>query len=259
VSSVVTPVPLLAWPRPYFEPGGGDAHLFYKLHGDFSKPPPVSRAKYRTAGIPPGIQTMQLDRDRDGDAFRFGLDDPFAARLREEHPELVARIESAPHAIVFRGTLEDPENLDYFRDIIGVITAFLDGGAVALLDPFRLDWWTREEWRERVFDPASPNVLEHVQILLGEDEQTAGAYWMHTRGMIKFGRPDLSIRGLTEEQLPGGEEVCTRFIGGQAFGALVPEGKEVNVEALPGNWVCRHGGSMDDPDFNNVHIDIRME
>jgi hypothetical protein len=251
---MTTAAPLPTWARPHFEPGGGDAHLFYKLHGDFSKTPAVSRTKYRTAGVPKGGETFQLDRDA-GDAFRFGLDGPFAQRLRDDHPDVLAAAEAAPHALVIRATIPDPSNLDYLRDVVGLITAFLDAGAVAVLDPFRLDWWTPDEWRDRAFGPAAPAPAHHVTILLSEDADPE-RYWMHTRGMIKFGRPDLSMRGLTDDLLPGAEELFGRFIAGQASGAIVAEGKQIQLDGLPGTWRCHHAGSMEDPDFNNVHIEI---
>ncbi len=74
--------------------------------------------------------------------------------------------------------------------------------------------------------------------------------------MIKFGRPDLSVRGVTRELGPAVEDLCNRFIEMQAFGAVVPEGQEVKMKALPPGWRCRHGGTIDDPDFNNVHLEI---
>jgi hypothetical protein len=256
MSSVATPLPLPPWPRPHFEAGGGDAHLFYKLHGDFSKPPTISRSKYRTAGIPEGIEALQLDRDRDAVGFRFGFEEPFVERMAAEHPSVLAAAAATPGAMVLRGTIRDPENLDYFRDIVGVITAFLDGGATAVFDPYRLDWWTPEEWHQNVFELEAPAPLVHVAILLSEDSEP-DRYWMHTRGMIKFGRPDLSMRGLTEDLLPGAEEVFQRFIAGQASGARIPEGKPIASDLVSGDWACHHGGSMDDPDFNNVHVEIR--
>jgi hypothetical protein len=249
-------MPLPPWPRPHFEPGGGDAHLFYKLHGDFSKPPAISRSKYRTAGIPQGIEAAQWDRDRDAAAFRFGFEGPFAERMMSEHGDVLAAASSTPGAMVLRGTIPDPDSLDYFRDLVGVIQAFLDGGAVAVFDPYRLDWWTPQEWKEKVFDPKAPVPHAHVAILLSEDNEP-DRYWMHTRGMIKFGRPDLSMRGLTEDALAGAEELFNRFIAGQASGAQIPEGKAVSGDLVAGSWTCHHAGSMEDPDFNNVHVEIR--
>jgi len=42
----------------------------------------------------------------------------------------------------------------------------------------------------------------------------------------------------------------------QAFGAVVPEGQPIEMSSLPDGWRCFHRGSLDDPDFNNRHIEI---
>jgi hypothetical protein len=145
-------VELPHWERPHWKPGGGMPQLFFKLHGDFSQPPKISRSKYRTEGPPEDVEMVTFDADDDADAFGFGLDDVFAARLRRAHPKVYAAVAKAPQALIVRGDLDDPDSLDYLRDTVGLIMAMLDtGGAVAVFDPFRLDWWTPDEWRTRLF------------------------------------------------------------------------------------------------------------
>jgi hypothetical protein len=43
------------------------------------------------------------------------------------------------------------------------------------------------------------------------------------------------------------------------LGAQVPDGQLIRMPALPGVWRCFHGGSPDDPDFNNVHLEVRQD
>ena len=95
----------------------------------------------------------------------------------------------------------------------------------------------------------------HTAILVSEDE--GGTSWYRTRGMRKFGRPDLScprrrseVRGRRDGQL------IERFVEHQALGGVIAEGESIRMQALPPGGVCRHGGSLDDPDFNNVHVKI---
>jgi hypothetical protein len=54
----------------------------------------------------------------------------------------------------------------------------------------------------------------------------------------------------------GAIELCERFIQLQASGARIPEGQEIRMKSLPEGLVCHHGGSLEDPDFNNVHVEI---
>ena len=47
-----------------------------------------------------------------------------------------------------------------------------------------------------------------------------------------------------------------RLVNMQVQGAVVPEGQAVRMKGIPAGWVCSHRGSLDDPDYNNVHIAI---
>jgi len=44
--------------------------------------------------------------------------------------------------------------------------------------------------------------------------------------------------------------------GGEAF-VFFEEGQEIRMAALPPGLICHHAGSLDDPDFNNMHVKIR--
>ena len=75
--------------------------------------------------------------------------------------------------------------------------------------------------------------------------------------MRKFGRPDLSVRRVPPPRKEAVIDLCKRFMEWQAFGAIVPEGLEIRMASLPPGMTCHHGGSVDDPDFNNVHLDVK--
>lgn len=249
---------LPSWPRPHYQPGGGAPFLFYKLHGDFAAMPAISRSRYRTGGLPAGIDSYLITRDKAPGLFDLGLDERITSSL---DPTLRAAIAAAPHAVIVRGQPATDDSLDYLRDTIGVVTAILEAGGVAMLDPQRFGWWAPAGWRAQVFEPARPRPWMHVVILVSDDEtaDAPGRRWVHTRGLRTFGRPDLSVRGVTDDELPVIQQLCNRFIELMALGAVVPEGQPVRMQALPGAWRCHHGGDLDDPDFNNVHLAIRRE
>jgi hypothetical protein len=77
-----------------------------------------------------------------------------------------------------------------------------------------------------------------------------------SRGLRKFGRPEISVRHVRTEHEAAVLELCNRFIELQAFGGIVPEGQQVPMASLPPGAVVRHGGQLDDPDFNNVHFEV---
>jgi hypothetical protein len=111
--------------------------------------------------------------------------------------------------------------------------------------------------RDRAFAPPAPVPHRHIVILVSEDRRETE--WIHTRGLRKFGRPDLSIHQVPAAWKPGVIDLCERFIEFQAFGAVVPEGQPIRMRSLPPGMRCRHAGHVEDPDFNNRHIEITWE
>ena len=51
-------------------------------------------------------------------------------------------------------------------------------------------------------------------------------------------------------------ELFNRFTLLQAEGGRIRDGAEVQMGGLPSGLTCRHRGSLEDPDFNNVHVEI---
>jgi hypothetical protein len=47
------------------------------------------------------------------------------------HSAAVAR---TAQCLVLRGTLEDPDTLDYFRDAVGLVMGVFDSGGIAVFD-----------------------------------------------------------------------------------------------------------------------------
>lgn len=255
---------LPTWERPYYKPGGGDAFAFYAVFGDFADAElKASREVYRVRGIPDGITTTRHDRARPDQAAWFTgfLTGPLGHLLDEESgdTDLAAAVRAAPDCLVITGTVADPPTLDYLRDGIGLVTCALDAGGVGVLDAAGLRWWSPESWRRDIFAPEAPDLLKHADILVSEDATEARderTLWLHTRGMRKFGRPDLSVRGVRQPYLDAVIGLCNRFILLQALGDIVPENQPVRLPGLPEGMFCRHAGSFDDPDFNNVHLRV---
>ena len=183
-------------------------------------------------------------------------DGEFTRVLRKDNPSLFARIEQSPECLVVRGEVADPPNLNYLRDCVGLVTSFMDHGGVAVTDAQQLKFYDAAEWRREFFEPMSPIVHSHVAILFS-DEQSVGR-WYHTRGLRKFGRPDLSLHNVPHQHEKAAIEVCNRFIELQSAGGRIQEGQEIRMASLPSGLVCRHKGSLDDPDFNNVHVEIQF-
>lgn len=245
---------LPSWPRKFFEGAEQDAFLFYVVHGSTVENLQLSRSRYRCNGIPDGIDMMTYGPTEHPEVVASFREGYLWDVLQSQRPALANDIAEQAECIVVRGTVPSGPSLNYFRDTIGLLTALLDSGGVAIYDPQSFVWWSPEDWKARVFEPASPQAGEHVSILVSEDG--SGREWFHTRGLRKFGRPDISLRNVPAEYRAAVEDLFNRLIDFQAHGGVIKDGQQIRIQALPEGMVCTCGGHVDDPDFNNTHIEI---
>lgn len=246
------------WPRRHFKEGGGKPFLFFVVFGKFQDLPGLSASKYRSTGLPSGFELSRYDAERHPDVLSRFQDGFVWNQFQVNNPDLANRVVESTECLILRGEIEDCDKLNYLRDSVGLVTYLLDQGGVTIYDPFMFRWWEPELWRERIFDPSAPVPTHHVVVLTSE-ESAPSLTWFHTRGMRKFGRPDLSIHNVPTKYRDAIIDLCNRFIEFQAFGGIIEEGQEIRMRSLPTGMTCHHGGHLDDPDFNNTHVEIAWQ
>jgi len=248
--------PEAAWRRDHWSPGGGDAFLFYAIYGDVDASTQIDPLKYRTSGLPDALDVRSFSRSQHSEYLQLFEEGYPWSNLVATNPALARHVKRSPACMILQGAVNDPPSLAYFRDAIGFVTFFLDHGGVAVYDAQIMTWWTPSEWREKVFEHATPAPFQHTVILYSNDDKNGVGTWFHTRGMRKFGRPDISMHDVSQGQCHAVTELCNRFIAYQAFGGLVPEGQQVHLAGLERAGVVRHSQDYDDPHFNNVHFEV---
>ena len=122
------------WSRPAYEPGGGDATLFYLAFGALG---PVR--------LPPTPAGLSLTVHPQGETVWV-------------EPLVAALVRGAPDFAVLRGRRTDPPDLAHLRDAEAVLAALLDAGAAAVLDVEARRWWTPEDFRREVLTGLRPAV-----------------------------------------------------------------------------------------------------
>ncbi|NCT66608.1 MAG: hypothetical protein GXC76_03075 [Rhodanobacteraceae bacterium] len=245
------------WPRPQWRDSGEEAFLLWFVFGDFGNDFQVDAQKYRTRGTPPGIDVVRYVNRELARWDGYPLAGMLGGLLYEEDAPLFERAKRAGECVMLRGSLADPPDLDALRDLVGTITALMDGGGVAVIDPQTLSMFDAPTWRERFFAADAFDARDHVLILCNEDEQHPGRLHVHTRGLRKFARPDLSIRNVPAELAESAGELAGQFVEFQARGGRVADGHVVEVEGAPQGMTVHAAGTLDDPAFNNRHLALR--
>lgn len=242
-----------AWPRPYWQPSNESIVLYFYIFGRFADDLAIPAARYASAGLPEGVELQRFAHTALRGWEGYPLKGALGELLKEDAPQAFELARAAPDVLVVRGELPDRDSLDYLRDTLGVLAGLLDVGGSAVLDPQLLTLFEAAAWRRHYLVDGGAPPRNHVLILRNAD-QDDGRATIHTRGLRKFGRPDLSFRHVPDAQAGQAGMLCERLVELQALGAHFVEGQPLEVEGLSGELIAHPGGSMDDPRFNNTHV-----
>ena len=244
------------WTRPYFTQPLYNPLVLVCIHGEFDEDFNIDGQEYQLSEIPEGIAIHKFGPDAHPEIIASYLTGNLWETLQQENPMLAKQIEHCPECYIIKGEVADSSSLDYLRNVNGLIAYLLDHGGISICDPQGLIFVGKEEWLSRFFRPHAPVPLEHVMIIYSEED---GGLWYHTRGLRKFGRPDLRLREVTSEYNVAVIELFKRLILYQALGGVIEDGRFVTLDSLPDGMWCKNKGDFDDFDFNNRHIEIHWK
>ena len=241
------------WPRPQWQDSGEQAFLLWFVFGDFEADFAIDAQRYRTRGTPAGVDVVRYVNRELAKWDGYPLSGALGKLLWEEDARLFERAKRAGECVMLRGEIADPSDLDALRDLVGTVTALTDLGGIAVVDPQTLSMFGADAWRMRHARDTF-NARDHVLILCSEDTHNEGRLHVHTRGLRKFARPDVSIRNLSPNAASLAGELAERFVDFQCAGGIVAAGHEVELEGAPDGMRARVAGELDDPEFNNRHL-----
>lgn len=172
--------------------------------------------------------------------------------LKNQSEQLYETVNACKQCIILRGNVKDDHQLLYLKQAMDVIS-MLSKQMIAVLDLLSLQWYDKESWNHLVtkeFD-----LYDHVQILLSQEE---GA-WLHTRGMLKFGRPDISILHVPKEKIHEMKLLVDQIIYYEALGAMVLKDSKFHTKL--GTYVIHpiFYNDFENYDFNNAFIEMKYE
>ncbi len=246
------PSTIPAWQRPHWRPSDEKILLQFYVFGKFDGVR-VPSHDYGSAGLPPGLTATSHRhaglRSWDG----YPLKGAMGRMYKADAPQAYRRALDTPEVMVVRGTLEDRPATGYLRDTLGVLAGMLDIGGVAILDPQILSLLDAEAWRRRYLAPEGTPIRQHLLILC-DRESEPGHSWIHSRGMRKFGRPDISIHRVPDAAVGRAGALCEQMAELQALGAHFSEGQQLAIEGMPDGISVRRGGGIDDAQFNNTYV-----
>ena len=241
--------------RQYYQDIGYKPFLFYVIFGVSAEELEVSRSKHNVDGLPEGLDIRAYNREEHGEWIDGWFTGAYEVVLKSADSDLFVRCRQAGKCSVLQGNVEEDSTLDYMRNAIGIIQAFIDKGAVGILDPQTVRLYSPEQWTEQFFGQ-DVNAQNHVMIYHSLEED---GYWIHTRGMAEFGRPDIGIYGVPEEKLHDYQQVASQmiFYGGQG---LFFNGKARLHTADGKSFVIdpEFVDDFDNVDYNNAYYKVTV-
>lgn len=241
--------------REYYQDIGYKPFLFYVIYGVSGEDLEVSQKRHKVDELPEGLDLRTLTRDQHGDYMDGFLTGPMGKVLEAANADLLKRCKEAKACVILQGTVINDSTFDYMRNAIGIIQAFIDKGAVGILNPQTIALYSPEQWTEKYFDK-EVDALRHVVILYSKE---GAKYWLHTRGMAEFGRPDIGIDDVPEEKTHDYTKVIEQMIyyGGQG----VFFDRDTRLHTPDGKAFVIHPEFVNDyenEDYNNAYYNVTV-
>ncbi len=224
------------WGRPCFEPGGGDAEvtifLFSQAPNDGAALPLRSLAHGVPAtGLAPGVDVRTVSRAEAPDWVN-GFFSESLMELASSQLGWDGRPPVEPTLVhVVRVTADDPQDLAHLQSAWALARAFTDTGAFALLDAHAHKWLSTADLARR--PPDGPlSFPDEVSVLFETEPSSEWGHIVHTRGMKKFGRPDLVVTAVPPVHGARIGAILNRLGARLAEGAVVEPGDTVEIEGV---------------------------
>lgn len=239
--------------RKYYQDIQYKPFLFYVVFGVSGNDLQVSRSKHHVDFFPEKLEILSLNRTEHNDYINGFFNGQLGTLLKEDNADLFEKCRAADKCVILRGEIEKDATLDYIQSTIGILQSFMENGALGVLDLFTFTLYDSNTWSERFFEK-DINAQDHVTIFVSEQDHH---YWLHTRGMGKFGRPDLSLFETNEENIQKDKAVIDQMIYYSGEGAFF--NGEVIIHTNEGKYkvLGEFVPDWNNDDFNNAHINIQ--
>jgi hypothetical protein len=222
------------WSRPFFEPQGGVSSVAFFV---FAERPldlglPVRRARH---GLPAEFDFATLDirqhlRSEAPDWFDGFFTREMRAFAESDLGEATARFDEMKAAYSVRSSIEEPLDLGYLQGCWGAAAWLCECGGALLHDAAPIRWHRAEDVLG--LDPLREFELEREVTVVFETDFTPGfGNVTHTRGLAKFGRPDVVLFGAEPEDAPKTGVLLNGLARRAALGAAL----RANQTVRPGN------------------------
>ncbi|WP_433794646.1 hypothetical protein [Actinoplanes sp. CA-252034] len=216
------------WRRPAHRRSGREAAVLLVAYASDEVLTGLDLTGVVPAAAPVDALDVRLHRHSENpewvDGFRSG---PLRNLAERELPD-PRLLDEATCCYSIQVRVPDPADLTHLQLAWAVAAAAARSGAVAVLDVFAHDWSPAPSIAD--LDPHRPfTVLREISVVAESDASPGFGHAVHTRGMLKFGRPDL-IMGVPEARIGEAAGILNQLAGMLADGHVLDPGRELRVD-----------------------------
>jgi len=244
----------MALERAYYEDINYHPYIFYVVFEVRHEKLEISTERHHVDELPEGIDIALFNRYENGEYMDSLLGGTLGYLLNESSPSLFSRVHASEKWAVIRGEVKNDSTLDYMRNVIGLVQAFVETGALGVLDLQTFTLLSSEEWTETIFKKEF-NPYSHFTIITSEMDD--GTVWVHTRGMRKFGRPDVSIVGVQKVDVNDAMQVAKQVLYYGCLGVFFSKATKLHTHVGKSFHIFpRYVDDRENDDFNNAYYEI---
>jgi hypothetical protein len=226
VTSAIEP-----WQRPAFRPTGRNAAITLIAFADENVLGTGRDLQIRDAvpqAAPIAALDLRMHQYADSpdwiDAWRTGALRNIAAQQLDD----LGRLDAASCCYSITVAAEDPADLTHLQLAWAVASRIVAAGAFAALDVYAVNWLSGSTVAS--LSPDRPFTIHQEVSLVAETEPTPGfGHPVHTRGMIKFGRPDL-VAGVPADRVEETGRILNHLARMLAEGHILAPGQQLRLD-----------------------------
>lgn len=171
-----------------------------------------------SGGPPKELKVSTVTAEEAPAFFASLIQGPLRDQAERDLADGIRRLELTRHCVRIQGSIPDPADLGYLQASWGLARWSVEMGACAVLDGEAARWFSRDEILKHA--PGAPFDLRREISVIFEVDPTPGfGHAVYTRGMVKFGRPDLIIPHAKKDQLHASNRLLLSLGHSMALGS----------------------------------------
>jgi hypothetical protein len=246
MSSAIDP-----WTRPAFRPTGRPAAVTLIAFADddvLGADPDLQLRGTVPAGAPAAALDLRGHRSSESPEWIDGWRTGALRTIADRDLDDPARLDGAKCCYSVTIEVDDPADLTHLQLAWAVAAALVRKGAFAVLDVHPATWSTGPA--VAALAPDRPFTIQEEVSLTAETQPTPGfGHTVHTRGMVKVGRPDL-IAGVPADGIQHTAQILNHLGRMLAEGHVLEPGQQLRFDASRTLRVEPYAPGDNAPDVN---------